>query len=394
LIARTPQEFKEKHKINVELGHQAVEIDRKRCRLRLIRKKDSKEIEIPYDRLIIATGARSRKLGIPNENATNVFSLKDLDDGLRIRGFIDEKKPGRAIIIGAGYIALEFAEAMRERGIDTTILYRGKIPYSGIEPEVGHLIVEELKSQGVHFVPKVKPIKFLLDGQIASGLKTDGGLFEGELFFVAVGIEPNVELAKRAGIIIGETGGIRVDDRMQTSDPLIFSAGDCCEKFHRVTGHYVLAPLGDIANKEGRVAGENAAGGNAKFKGIVGASCVKIFGLEIGMAGITASMAEKLGYSVITQVIETTSRVGIYPGAERSLLKIVADASTGKLLGGNLVGRDGEARKINTIAVALWQGMTLEDVSQLDLAYAPPFSSVLDPLIVAANLLKRKSAKG
>jgi len=345
---------------------------------------------LPYDRLILATGARSRKLGIPGEEAENIFTLKDMADGIRIRRFIDRQRPERAVIIGAGYISLEVAEALRERGVATTILYRGEYPYSGLEPELGPIIVDELKARGVAFAGRVTPRAFTTRGAQAVQIVTDQGDFQADLFFVGIGVRPNTEMARESGIVIGETGGIQVNDRMLTSDPLIFSAGDCCEKFHRVTGKPVLVPLGDIANKEGRVAGENAVGGQSKFHGIVGAACVKVFGLEIGLAGITESQAKRLGFPAISQVVEASSRVGIYPGVQHSLLKVVADSSTGKILGGNWIGRDGEARKINTLAVALYQEMTLEEISRLDLAYAPPFSPVWDPLLIAANLLKRK----
>jgi pyruvate/2-oxoglutarate dehydrogenase complex dihydrolipoamide dehydrogenase (E3) component len=340
--------------------------------------------------LIIATGARSRNLGIPGEDAANVFMLKDLDDGLRIRHYLDAYRPHRAVVVGAGFIALEIVEALRCRDIETTMVYRANLPYSGLEPEVGRIIVEELSSHGVCFVPGVRVQGFELEGNYAHALVTENGAFPGDLFFVAVGIQPNVEVFQRAGIRLGAAGGIAVDERMQTNDAAIFAAGDCCEKHHRVIGEPVLASMGDVANKEGRAAGENAVGGEARFQGVVGAACVKVFGLEIGVAGLTEVRAQTRGFPVITQVVETTSKVGIYPGAERSLLKIVADQYTGRLLGGNMIGRDGEARKINTLAVALYQGMTLEAVSQLDLAYAPPYSSVMDPLLVAANLLKRK----
>ena len=356
-------------------------------------RKSSRELDLPYDRLIIATGARSRKLGIPGEEAENIFTLKDLADGIRIRRFIDRQRPERAVIIGAGYISLEVAEALRERGVETTILYRGEYPYSGLEPELGPIIVDELKARGVAFVGRVTPQAFTTQGAQAVQVVTDQGSFPADLFFVGVGVQPNSEIAREAGIVLGETGGIQVNDRMLTSDPLIFSAGDCCEKFHRVTGKPVLVPLGDIANKEGRIAGENAVGGNSRFHGIVGAACVKVFNLEIGMAGITEAQAKKLGLAAISQVVEASSRVGIYPGVQHSLLKIVADSSTGKILGGNWIGRDGEARKINTLAVALYNEMTLEEISRLDLAYAPPFSPVWDPLLIAANLLKRKVNK-
>jgi NADPH-dependent 2,4-dienoyl-CoA reductase/sulfur reductase-like enzyme len=316
--------------------------------------------------------------------------LKDISSGIRIRKFIDRYKPRRAVIIGAGYISLEVAEALRERRIETTLVYRGKMPYSGLEPELGPIIVKELEDHGVRYVGGVRPLSFEGDEQRADQLVTDQGGFEADLFFVGVGVVPNSELAREAGITVGKTGGIQVNAMMQTNDPFIFAAGDCCEKINRISGQPTLAPLGDIANKEGRVAGENAAGGRSEFYGIVGAACVKVFDLEIGTAGINEAQAKGLGFPTISQVVESPSRVGFYPGARRSWLKIVAHQKTGRILGGNWIGWDGEARKINVLAVALHQKMTLEEVSTLDLAYAPPYSPVWDPLLIAANLLKRK----
>jgi pyruvate/2-oxoglutarate dehydrogenase complex dihydrolipoamide dehydrogenase (E3) component len=361
--------------------------------VRVLDRESGREDWLPYDRLIIATGARSRKLGIPGEESENIFTLKEMSDGLRIKGFLEQRRPEKAVVIGAGYIALEMAEALRAREIDTTLLYRGKVPYSGLEPEVGALIVRELEEHGVRYVGEVRAREFSVNQGQAREVITDLGAFAGEVFFVGAGVVPNVEIAREAGLAIGPAGGIQVDSTMATSDPRIFSAGDCCEKYHRVIGRPVLAPLGDIANKEGRVAGENALGGKGRFHGIVGAACVKVFDLEIGLAGVTEARARALGYRAISQVVEASSRVGIYPGSRETLLKIVADQDSGRLLGGNWIGRDGEARKINVLAAALYNEMTLEGVSRLDLAYAPPFSPVWDPLLIAANLLKRKVLK-
>jgi NADPH-dependent 2,4-dienoyl-CoA reductase/sulfur reductase-like enzyme len=313
-----------------------------------------------------------------------------MSDGIRIRQFIDRQSLKKAIIIGAGYIALEAAEALRERKVETTILYRGQFPYSGLEPELGPIIVKELEGHGVRFEGGVEPISFQMEEGMARRIITNRGEYSADFFFIGVGVVPNKELAQEAGLIIGPAGGIQVNSRMQTSDPNIWAAGDCCEKLNRISGLPVLSPLGDTANKEGRVAGENAVGGQAEFYGIVGAACVKVFDLEIGMAGLTESQAKTIGIPVLGQVVEGTSRVDIYPGAKPTLLKIVAHQLSGRLLGGNWIGWDGEARKINTMAVALQGGMTLEEISRLDLAYAPPFSPVWDPLLIAASLLQKK----
>jgi NADPH-dependent 2,4-dienoyl-CoA reductase/sulfur reductase-like enzyme len=394
LIVRTPEEFRTKQQIDIRLRHQVLAIDRGKTRLRVLHSDRGKEFFLPYDRLILATGARSRKLEIPGEEAQNVFTLKEMAQGLRIRNFIDQNNPRKAVIIGAGYISLEVAEALRDRGVETTLLYRGKFPYSGLEPEMGPIIVKELKDHGVQYEGEVQPRFFDIDGNRARQLVTDRGSFPADLFFIGAGVVPNVDIAREAGIIIGKSGGIQVNSLMETSDPNIWAAGDCCEKLNLVTGQHQLAPLGDVANKEGRVAGENAGGGRAEFSGIVGAACVKAFGLEIGIAGINEAQAKKIGFPVITQVVEGSSKASMFPGAKPSLLKIVADRSSGRLLGGNWIGWDGEARKINVLAVALHQKMDLEAISRLDLAYAPPFSPVWDPLLIAANLLKRQVSGG
>ncbi len=390
MIVRTPEEFKEKQQIDIRLRHQVLAIDPQEKQVRVLDLHKGKEFYLPYDRLVLATGARSRKLDIPGEEAQNIFSLKGMSDGIGIRSFIDQRNPRKVVIVGAGNISLEVAEALRERGIETTLLYRGKFPYSGLEPELGPIIVKELEAHGVRYIGEVQPRFFETEAGKASRLITDQGDFSADLFFVGAGIVPNVEIAREAGIAVGKSGGIQVNSLMQTSDPNIWAAGDCCEKLQRVTGQTTLAPLGDVANKEGRVAGENAVGGQAEFHGIVGAGCVKVFDLEIGTAGISEAQAKRNGFPAVSQVVEASSRVGSYPGSKPTLLKIVADQSTGRLLGGNWIGWDGEARKINVLAVALHQRMTLEDISSLDLAYAPPFSPVWDPLLIAANLLKRK----
>ena len=219
--------------------------------MRVLSSDTGKEFFLPYDRLILATGARSRRLGITGEEAQNIFTLKEMSDGLRIRNFIDLNNPRKAVIVGAGYISLEVAEALRDRGIETTLLYRGKFPYSGLEPEVGPIIVKELETHGVHYRGEVQPQFFDVDGKKARQLVTDQGSFPADLFFIGVGILPNSEIAREAGIIVGKSGGIGVNSLMQTSDPTIWAAGDCCEKLHLV-------------------AGENAVGGRVEFHGIVG----------------------------------------------------------------------------------------------------------------------------
>lgn len=200
MIVRTPKEFRERQQIEVKLKHQALAIDRGKKEVRVSVLGEGKELVLPYDRLILATGARSRKLGIQGEGARNIFNLKDITDGIRFRNFIDRHKPRSAVIIGAGYISLEVAEALGERRIETTLLYRGKMPYSGLEPELGPIIVKELEDHGVRYIGEVRPLSFEGDEQKADQLVTDQGGFAADLFFVGVGIAPNSEMAREAGL--------------------------------------------------------------------------------------------------------------------------------------------------------------------------------------------------
>ncbi len=344
-----------------------------------------------YDKLVVASGARARRLGLPGEDAPNLFTLKDLLDGIRIKRYLEKKRPVRAGIIGSGYIGLEMSEAFRRRDLETTIYYRGTRPASRLEPEVSELIRKELEENEVRFLPENRPVAFHKDGdgRIVS-LETSAGTYPVDVVLIAVGVVPNVEIAREAGLRVGETGAIRTDEAQRTSDPDVYAAGDCCESYHRVLEDFVFMPLGDVANKQGRVAGENAAGGRATFPGVVGSQCFQVFSLEVASTGITEEMARKRGMDVAVQTIQAPSKVHYLPGAERLFLKLVFERPSGRLLGGHMAGREGVARRINTLAVALQAGLTVGELARMDFAYAPPFSGAFDPILIGAEqALKR-----
>jgi len=388
---RSPEEFKEKQGIDVFLRHRVNRVDAGAKRIEVVDLEKGEPKVLDFDKVVMAGGARSRRLGMPGEAAANLFTLKDLGDAIRVKRYIDLRQPKRVGILGSGYIALEMAEAFRERGLETTIFYRGTRPVSHLEPEIGEWVLKELEDNAVRFLPEHEPVAFhTKGGEEIIELETSRGRYPVDLVLSALGVVPNAEMAAEAGLRLGKTGAIRTDRRQRTDHPDIYAAGDCCEVYHQVLEDAVYMPLGDVANKQGRVAGENAAGGEATFDGVVGSMCFEVFSLEVAATGLTEKVARHKGFDVAVQKIEASSKVHYMPGAEPLLLKIVIERPSGRLLGGHMVGREGVARRINTLAVAVQSRMTVEALSRMDFAYAPPFSAPFDPILIAAEqALKR-----
>jgi NADPH-dependent 2,4-dienoyl-CoA reductase/sulfur reductase-like enzyme len=377
--------------IDVKTEHRVTKIDPKGKRIEVVNLANSQTQWFSYDRLIIATGARSRRLNIPGSNAKNIFTLKDLQDGLRIKNYIDEKRPGQVAILGGGFIGLEMCEAFRLRNLETFLFCRRDLPAGNLEKEISEKILKALQENGVHFITYQEPAAFRLDsnGEVTS-LETNQTHFPADMILMAVGVIPNVEIANEAGAELGKTGAIRTDMAQRTNLADIYTAGDCCEVFNLVSQDWVHTPLGDIANKQGRTAGENAAGGNATFSGVVGSAAFKVFELEVAFTGLGMQMARQYGFDADSQVIEAESKVGYMPGSKQMLIKLIFDRQSGRLLGAQMAGKEGVARRINALAVALHQKMTVDEISRLDFAYAPPFSAPFDPILIAAEQASRK----
>ena len=362
-------------------------------KLRVRNLESGKEHEESYDRLIIATGAKPRELNIPGVNLSNVFRLKFLEEAIRLKKCLETEKPARVVSIGAGFIALEMAEAFRGRGLQNTILHNDLLPGGKLEPEIAGLVRKELEEHGVKYIPHAVVQEFSegAGGRVGE-VVTAGGNYPADLVLLSVGVVPEIKLAKDAGVALGPTGAIAVNERQETSLPGIYAAGDCCEVKNRVSGQPVYLPLGDVANKQGWVAGENAAGGKVTYPGVLGSAQFKCFDLEIGQTGLLVQEAEKLGFSVYTQLIEDASRTRIYPGSRPILVKLIVDRRSHVLLGAQIAGKDGAALRINTLAVAVYKKMTVEEMAELDFAYAPPFSPAIDPILVAARAAAKEMA--
>jgi len=390
-VVRTPQQFKEMQDIEVKTEHRVTKIDPKGKRVEVVNLTSSQTQWFSYDQLIIATGARSRRLNLPGSNAKNIFTLKDLQDGLRIKNYIDEKRPRQVAVLGGGFIGLEMCEAFRLRNMETFLFCRRDLPAGNLEKEISEKILKELQENGVHFLTYQEPAAFRLNsnGEVTS-LETNETQFPADMVLMAVGVIPNVEIANGAGAELGKTGAIRTNTAQRTNLADIYTAGDCCEVFNLVSQDWVHTPLGDIANKQGRVAGENAAGGKATFSGVVGSVAFKVFELEVAFTGLGMQIARQYGFDVDSQVIEAESKVGYMPGSKRMLIKLIFDRNDGRLLGAQMAGKEGVARRINVLAVALHQKMTVDEISRLDFAYAPPFSAPFDPILIAAEQAAKK----
>lgn len=384
LIARTPEKFIETG-VDVRINKRVEEVDDKSREVRL-----ADGAKIPYDILVFGTGTTVQKAGIPGEDKKGVFTLREYNDSIRIKNWLKETKSRKAIIIGAGFIALEMAEAFRTVGIETTMYYRRDLPASRWDPEYSQIILDEITRNGVEFIAQTQ-LKAIEDGkEYRLKLVTNHGEDEADIILVAIGVRPNVKLASQIAVPLGETGAIKVNFSQQTSKEGIYAAGDCCESFHRVSGRWVWLPLGDIANKQGRVAGKNIGGGAIFFPGVVGAQSFKVFDLEVAMTGIDEKEAIKAGFHPVSAKMSGNAIAASMPGNKKLWLKLIADKPTGNLLGAQAIGEKGVVSRINVLSAALWGGMTLDDVGYLDTAYAPPFSGAWDPLHIAAQMLRRQ----
>ena len=384
LIARTPEKFIETG-VDVRINTRVEEVDDKSREVRL-----TDGTKIPYDILVFGTGTTVQKAGIPGENREGVFTLREYNDSIRIKNWLKETNCRKAIIIGAGFIALEMAEAFRTVGIKTSMYYRRDLPASHWDPEYSQIILDEITRNGVEFVPQTQ-LKAIEDGkEYRLKLVTNHGEDEADIVLVAIGVRPNVKLASQIGVPFGETGAISVNFSQQTRKEGVYAVGDCCESFNRVSRRWVWLPLGDIANKQGRVAGKNIGGGAIFFPGVVGAQSFKVFDLEVTMTGIDEKEATKAGFHPVSAKMSGNAIAASMPGNKKIWMKLIADKPSGKLLGAQVIGGRGAVSRVNVLSAALWGGMTLDDVGYIDTAYAPPFSGAWDPLHIAAQMLRRQ----
>lgn len=389
-VVRDAPFFKKVKGVDVVTGTEAVGIDRQARRVRLLETATARSYAIDYDRLVIATGSSPFVPRLENADLKNILTVKSIEDAELLKG---EAVGGRsACIVGGGLIGLETAEALQKKGMKVTVVeMRDQLLPGVLDPEMAFLVGKHVRMNKVELLTACRVTGFAGEGAVAK-VVTEKGEVPADLVVLAPGVKPNVQLAREAGLEIGITGAISVDARMRTSDPNIYACGDCCETTHLVTGRKVFVPLGSTANKQGRVAGINAAGGEATFNGILGTSIVKVFNVNAGRTGLTETEARACGYDVETVLSPAPDRAHFFPGAKPIALKLVADKKSGKILGLQAVGEGAVDKRVDAAAAAITFGATADQLSHLDLAYAPPYSAAMDNLIVAADILKNKLA--
>ncbi|GLV47869.1 NADH oxidase [Thermus sp. LT1-2-5] len=381
LVARTPEEFR-KQGVVVHTHHEVVDIDPLGRVLTVFDHREGRTFQDRYEYLVLATGARPSIPPIPGTEQAGVYTLRSMEDGERLLKALEGAR--RAAILGAGYIGLEVAEAFRKRGLEVTLLEAKERPLPHWDEEVGTLLRKELERHGVEVWTGVRVLALRGAGRVEA-VETSEGVVPADLVLVATGVRPNTELAQAMGVALGPTGAIATDHRMRTNLDGVFAAGDVAESFHQVLKRPYWLPLGDVANKHGRTAGSVIAGKEARFHGVVGTAIFKAFGLAVATTGLSLEAALKEGYRAKKVFIQSRDGAHYYPGSAPLWVELVYEEGTERLLGGAVVAHGHGALRVDVLAALLHRGSTLEDLLALDLAYAPPYSPVWDPLLIAAQ---------
>jgi NADPH-dependent 2,4-dienoyl-CoA reductase/sulfur reductase-like enzyme len=385
LIARPIEELREKRGLDVRVLHEAVAIDVDKKSVVVKNLEAGKKFEVQYDWLVFSTGASALVPSFPGIDSEGIFTLRTLEDGIRVENFIKNKSPKSVAIVGAGYIGIEVAEAFSIRGFEVTVIEKLPRILANYDEEISEKVREKLNEHNIKLIVDSGVTAIERSGEIINVI-TESETVETGLVLLGIGIKPNTALAKDAGIEIGETGAIQVDERMETNIPGVYACGDCAEAYHRILKRNVWIPLGDTANKQGRIAGANIVGEDTAFPGIIGTSATKAFELEVARTGLGELEAETEGFDISTTLIESNTRAHYYPGRKSITIKLVAEKGTKKLLGAQAIGGEGVAKRIDVFATAIWAGMTLDEIAWLDLTYVPPVAPVWDPVLVAAQV--------
>jgi NADPH-dependent 2,4-dienoyl-CoA reductase/sulfur reductase-like enzyme len=386
LVARHPEEHR-KAGIDVRMRHEVIGIDLDKREVVARDLERGQDVREGFDHLVYATGAVPLTPPWAKVEAGGVFGVQTLDDGTAIHAWLDsDPKPRTAVVIGGGYIGVEMAEAMVQRGLDVTLLEKSAQPMSTVDPDMGERVATAMRGMGIKVVTGAHVEGLDTGGGRVRAVVTGDATLPADIVVLGIGVRPNSRLARESGLPVGTTGGVRTDLRMQVVGlDGVWAAGDCVETLHLLSRQPVHIPLGTHANKQGRVAGINIGGGYATFPGVIGTAVTKVCELEVARTGMSSKEATRAGYAYVTATVESTSRAGYYPGAEIMTVKLIAEKRTGMLLGAQIVGRAEAAKRIDALAIAVWNRMTVEEMTALDLSYAPPFSPVWDPVLVAAR---------
>lgn len=378
LIVMTPERFWSRSRVHAHVKHEVRSIDRANKTIR-VKGPDGAERDEHYDRLVLSQGANPIVPPIPGFNLPNVFTLRDIPDMDRIAAFVNERQPRRAVVIGGGFIGLEMAEAFHHRGIRVTIVERNPHILPLLDPDMAMHLQNQTRLPDFDFQANATATAFTPAGvEFADGTK-----LAADLILLSVGVKAEVELARAAGLEIGITGGVKTNGRMESSDPHIYAVGDAAETMHALTGARARIALAGPANRQGRIAGANAAGGKLTYPGALGTSIVRVLNMTVGFTGLNSAQAAAAGFSFFTSLTRDSSHAHYYPGAKPILIKVIAEEGTGRLLGAQVLGEEGVDKRTDILATAIAGKLSVFDLETLDLAYSPPFGSANDPINTA-----------
>jgi NADPH-dependent 2,4-dienoyl-CoA reductase/sulfur reductase-like enzyme len=380
LVARTPQQFRDRDRVDVRMQHEVTAIDLGARRVEVRDLTRDRTYLLPFDELLIGTGGRPLRPPLPGIDLPFVHGVQTLDDALHLVERAKAVACERVVVVGGGYIGLEIAEAFLQWGATVTVVEQGEHVLGLLDADMGERVTAAMRQHGIDVRTGTAVLGFD-EGRV----HTEAGDLAADVVLLGIGVAPNSGLAEEAGITVGVRNAISVDRRQRTSAEGVWAAGDCCESTHLVSGQKVHLPLGTVANKQSRVAGINIGGGYATFPGVLGTAITRFCEIEVARTGLNEREALAAGFEPAAVTIESTTAAGYMPGTRHMAVKMVAERGTGRLLGAQIVGGLGAAKRIDTCAVALTAGMSVHEVLDLDLAYAPPFSSVWDPVLVAAR---------
>lgn len=384
LIAKTAEQFA-RQDIAVETSVRAIQIKPADKTVILQRLNNDEIFATSYDRLVIATGARPFVPALKNLDLNGIFTLRTIHDSLNIRRYIAEMQPQKALVVGGGYIGLEMIENLILHGCEVILVERAPHIVPNMDEDMAQIVHDYLESKGVSVLTSTDINGLVGENKIVCAAESSQGNIDCDFVLLSTGVIPNSEIAAEAGLALGVKNAIRVNERMETSADSIYAAGDCAVTYHLLTGQEVYIPMGTTANKQGKIAGENAGGGNARSAGVLGTGIARVLDLEMARTGLSENECTRLGFEVSSRTISAKTAARYYPGAGDIHVKLTVDNNSLRVLGGQIVGFSGAAKRIDTLAASITTGATVKQLIDMDLAYSPPFSPVWDPVLIALN---------
>ena len=387
LTLQTPESFFQRFRINMKIHHEVISIHPDRKTVSVKNLENGEIFEENYDKLILSPGAKPTQPRLPGIGIDKLFTLRTVEDTFRIKEYINKNHPKSAVLAGGGFIGLELAENLRELGMDVTIVQRPKQLMNPFDPDMASMIHNEMRKHGITLVLGYTVEGFKEKDNGVEVLLKDNPSLQADMVVLAIGVTPDTALAKEAGLELGIKESIVVNDRMETSVPDIYAAGDAVQVKHYVTGNDALISLAGPANKQGRIIADNICGGDSRYLGSQGSSVIKVFDMTAATTGINETNAKKSGLEVDTVILSPMSHAGYYPGGKVMTMKVVFEKETYRLLGAQIIGYEGVDKRIDVLATAIHAGLKATQLKDLDLAYAPPYSSAKDPVNMAGFMI-------